>query len=288
MRIALCSAPFSFSAAAAPAAAVGTGKQAKFTWDEVARHNTKDSLWVAMGGKVLDLTEFAAKHPGGSTMIHLAAGRDVTDLFAMYHVFNEEAARKFIKPYEIGVLDGPAEFGGFPLEPKGGFYDTLKSRVKAHFEAKKQNPRDPLPAALRMIPTFIVAFAAFAAIHHPYFGFSLAAKLALSVIYGIAQALPLLHLMHDCSHGSLSARGWVWDVVGQFVFDWFAGGSMAAWHHQHVLGHHVYTNVYGSDPDLPTREVREEGGYGAPLAVAAAPLQLCLRDACRACGQLRR
>jgi fatty acid desaturase len=29
-----------------------------------------------------------------------------------------------------------------------------------------------------------------------------------------------------------------------------------SWHHQHVVGHHVHTNVFGSDPDLP---VAKEG-----------------------------
>lgn len=26
---------------------------------------------------------------------------------------------------------------------------------------------------------------------------------------------------------------------------------MVAWHNQHVVGHHVYTNIMGADPDLP-------------------------------------
>jgi fatty acid desaturase len=33
--------------------------------------------------------------------------------------------------------------------------------------------------------------------------------------------------------------------------DWFAGASMISWHHQHTIGHHVYTNVMGVDPDMP-------------------------------------
>jgi len=24
-----------------------------------------------------------------------------------------------------------------------------------------------------------------------------------------------------------------------------------SWHHQHIIGHHVMTNVFGADPDLP-------------------------------------
>jgi fatty acid desaturase len=33
--------------------------------------------------------------------------------------------------------------------------------------------------------------------------------------------------------------------------DWMAGASLTSWHNQHVIGHHIYTNVVGADPDLP-------------------------------------
>jgi len=33
--------------------------------------------------------------------------------------------------------------------------------------------------------------------------------------------------------------------------EWIAGASMMSWFHQHILGHHVYTNIMGSDPDMP-------------------------------------
>ena len=29
---------------------------------------------------------------------------------------------------------------------------------------------------------------------------------------------------------------------------------MVAWHNQHVVGHHVYTNIMGADPDLPVSD----------------------------------
>jgi fatty acid desaturase len=32
------------------------------------------------------------------------------------------------------------------------------------------------------------------------------------------------------------------------------GASMVAWHNQHVVGHHVYTNIMGADPDLPVSD----------------------------------
>jgi len=38
--------------------------------------------------------------------------------------------------------------------------------------------------------------------------------------------------------------------------DWFAGASIYSWYNQHTIGHHVYTNIMGADPDLP---VAEEG-----------------------------
>jgi L-lactate dehydrogenase (cytochrome) len=33
---------------------------------EVQKHNNAKDLWCVINGRVLDLTEFAADHPGGS------------------------------------------------------------------------------------------------------------------------------------------------------------------------------------------------------------------------------
>ncbi|ODV97469.1 hypothetical protein PACTADRAFT_74961 [Pachysolen tannophilus NRRL Y-2460] len=52
---------------------------------ELVKHNTKDNLWVAVNGKVYDLTEFAQKHPGGSAAILEFAGRDASNAFNQIH-----------------------------------------------------------------------------------------------------------------------------------------------------------------------------------------------------------
>ena len=38
---------------------------------------------------------------------------------------------------------------------------------------------------------------------------------------------------------------------GRLTLDWMAGACMMSWHHQHIIGHHQYTNVFKADPDLP-------------------------------------
>jgi fatty acid desaturase len=72
-----------------------------------------------------------------------------------------------------------------------------------------------------------------------------------AALFGVFQALPLLHVMHDSSHTSLGHSQWWWTIVGKGSFDLLAGGSLNSWIHQHVLGHHLYTNVITVDPDLP-------------------------------------
>lgn len=55
------------------------------TWEELAEHNTPQDLWVAIRGKVYDLTTYQNRHPGGFRLMQLGAGRDVTHLFEAYH-----------------------------------------------------------------------------------------------------------------------------------------------------------------------------------------------------------
>jgi predicted heme/steroid binding protein len=61
------------------------GTHGQVTWEELAEHNTPEDLWVAIRGKVYDLTTYQNRHPGGFRLMQLGAGRDVTHLFEAYH-----------------------------------------------------------------------------------------------------------------------------------------------------------------------------------------------------------
>ena len=39
--------------------------------EEIARHNTPDDLWVAVNGRVFDVTNFADLHPGKAAVKRL-------------------------------------------------------------------------------------------------------------------------------------------------------------------------------------------------------------------------
>ena len=82
-------------------------------------------------------------------------------------------------------------------------------------------------------------------------GLPFAAKAVVALVFGVFQAMPLLHAMHDASHAAIGHTETGWKVIGRLCLDWFAGGCMITWHHQHTVGHHVYTNVFAADPDLP-------------------------------------
>ena len=55
------------------------------------------------------------------------------------------------------------------------------------------------------------------------------------------------------SHFSVTHKPWVWKLVGS-LHDCYQGGSMLTWAYEHVLGHHIYTNIDGADPDLATTD----------------------------------
>ena len=60
-------------------------KSGEYTSEEVAKHNTKDDIWVVVEGQVLDVTKFLPEHPGGEKAILLYGGKDATEEFLMLH-----------------------------------------------------------------------------------------------------------------------------------------------------------------------------------------------------------
>ena len=51
----------------------------EFTLEEVAKHNKKDDLWIAVKGIVLDLTNWLDEHPGGPQALFSHMGKDATE-----------------------------------------------------------------------------------------------------------------------------------------------------------------------------------------------------------------
>ncbi len=51
------------------------------TWIELAKHNKKSDCWIAIEGKVFDVSSYFAEHPGGDDVLMNHAGRDATKGF---------------------------------------------------------------------------------------------------------------------------------------------------------------------------------------------------------------
>lgn len=196
------------------------------------------------------LSEWVDKHPGGKEMLLLHAGRDITDTLQSYHPFSDLPV-KVIAKYEIGTLMGPSEFPEYAKD--SGFFKECREQVGEYFQKRKLDPKDGRAGLWRMLLVFLVATLSYFVMNGycPSANWMLLQMILAGVIFGVCQALPLLHVMHDSSHAAYTKNHHMWGLVGRFTLDWFAGANLSSWLHQHVVGHHIYTNVAGVDPDLP-------------------------------------
>lgn len=83
-------------------------EQQMITLGEVAVHNSKEDCYMAIEGKVYDVTEYAKSgwHPGKEAIL-MGCGTDATAIFNKRPVqgtSHSEAARKMLGKYEIGTL----------------------------------------------------------------------------------------------------------------------------------------------------------------------------------------
>lgn len=76
----------------------------EFTLEEVAKHNTKEDLWVVVKGVVMDLSDWLDEHPGGPQAIMNFMGRDATEEFEMLH--DDEVIPKYAPSQVIGRVKG--------------------------------------------------------------------------------------------------------------------------------------------------------------------------------------
>merc|ERR1712166_773993 len=64
---------------------MGDASRNTFAMEEVSRHCTRENCWIVLHGRVLDVTGFLGKHPGGEKVILSLAGQDATSTFEPIH-----------------------------------------------------------------------------------------------------------------------------------------------------------------------------------------------------------
>eukprot|EP00249_Psilotum_nudum_P001063 c13352_g1_i2 orf=239-1666(+) len=231
----------------------GEEKPTRFGYETIRRHCKPGDCWLIIWGKVYDVTSWVPHHPGGS-FIYMRAGQDVTQLFDSYHPL---WVREKLPRYYIGEVE---ESSGDQLKPCTGieydaagqedFYLTLKQRVEAHFMRLKVNPR----VHPHMFIKSIIVLAGYILCYYltffglPSFWFSL----LFAVATGFMAAEVGLSIQHDANHGAYSnipKLGYLMSVSLDFI-----GASSFMWRHQHVVGHHSFTNVNNYDPDIRVKD----------------------------------
>ncbi|KAJ2150987.1 hypothetical protein GGH15_006381, partial [Coemansia sp. RSA 562] len=95
------------------------GEVSTFTAAEIAKHNTREDVWILIHDKVYDVTKFLDEHPGGEEVILENAGKDSTSDFE--DIGHSEDARDMLSQYYIGDLE--ATTGG-----EDGDHSHLRSK----------------------------------------------------------------------------------------------------------------------------------------------------------------
>jgi len=87
--------------------------------EEVAKHNNKESCWVILHDRVLDVTKFLGDHPGGELAILTFAGKDATEEFDMIHP--PDVIEKYLpKEATLGMVGGSAGAAAAAAPAAGG------------------------------------------------------------------------------------------------------------------------------------------------------------------------
>ncbi|KAI2467309.1 FMN-dependent dehydrogenase-domain-containing protein [Annulohypoxylon bovei var. microspora] len=93
---------------------------------DVSEHNTQDSCWMVLHGKVYDITSFVPKHPGGRSILLKNAGQDASAAFDSVHPI--EILEEYLTPdQELGNVE-PGDVSG-DIETRKPHGPSLESQA---------------------------------------------------------------------------------------------------------------------------------------------------------------
>ncbi|OAY82455.1 Delta(8)-fatty-acid desaturase 2 [Ananas comosus] len=214
------------------AAAAGPKAVRCVSTEELRKHSTASDLWIAIGGKVYDVTRWLPSHPGGDLPLLSLAGSDATDAFLAYH---PPSAFPLLPRFLVGRLSDPA------VSPASADYRRLCSQF-SRLGLFRPSPLLPSLSLLAMLALLLSAV--------------LLVRLSPS---------PLAHLLSGALVGLLWIQsGWMGHDSGHYPIlpsrglnrllqicsgNCVTGISIAWWKRNHNA-HHIACNSLDFDPDL--------------------------------------
>lgn len=76
---------------------------------ELSQHKAVGDAWIALKGRVYDVTRYVQYHPGGARVLLKAAGTDATQVFAKFHPWVD--AHYILAASQLGTLVAQGEEG---------------------------------------------------------------------------------------------------------------------------------------------------------------------------------
>mmetsp|Transcript_38112 Transcript_38112/g.73089 ORF Transcript_38112/g.73089 Transcript_38112/m.73089 type:complete len:208 (+) Transcript_38112:202-825(+) len=133
--------------------------KAVYTLDEVRKHANQHDAWIAVGGKVYDITEFISSHwghnSGGAVSTFLAIIRNVgTDCTEEFTKIHSKHAWKKLSDFYIGELEHSPSATQSPLVPyslpEAQSFPMPEGGLRSHRHTQKVHRVDPLPVPIRV------------------------------------------------------------------------------------------------------------------------------------------
>jgi len=212
----------------------------------------KRKLWY-LHGKAYDLREFIHNHPGGREALVMSQGLNITELFETYHFTRRPAdwiLERFVVSENNKNIDAetlkedllevenltPLEREELLVEhylfEEGGFYDTIKKKVKDYFVVNNRSPRATLFWQTAAIFQLIII----AGLMYPAY---IMGSLWAAFLYGFVKGVSAVGTGHAMSHYALFKGNWN-VVIFRFASP-LVLSNVAIWSTSHVISHHIHT-----------------------------------------------
>eukprot|EP01127_Copromyxa_protea_P004459 TRINITY_DN1431_c0_g1_i1.p1 TRINITY_DN1431_c0_g1~~TRINITY_DN1431_c0_g1_i1.p1 ORF type:complete len:412 (-),score=68.26 TRINITY_DN1431_c0_g1_i1:94-1329(-) len=183
-----------------------------------------------------------ARHPGGIRPLMMSRGRDSTELFESYHSLSD-SPRNILKKFAVpskNLKNYVSMFNWDMDAPENAFQKELRQLVREHVSKNKIDTMCPTHLLVaNLVWTALTIYCTY----KYYWAGEWWSMLVVPTMWWIS----FVHTFHDASHFALSKNEF---ITALFVYIYPFFSSPTTWEHQHVIGHHVYTNIFKKDPDL--------------------------------------